>query len=157
MTYLVNDYKFCRFGRSTEIQIIVRGSLLTKRLFSSSQVFVLFLVFFLLPHPVSWTNRVNECLLGNLGLQRTLRTLLENGCFFFFSLQIVTWLKRHQEKRAVLTPTACLHSLPLIVEQWEKLLNLQFYSVHNFPPKVTVILRLLRFMELAIGYFQSEF
>lgn len=27
----------------------------------------------------------------------------------------------------------------------------------QFPPKVTVILRLLRFMELAIGYFQSEF
>lgn len=71
------------FGRSTETQIIVPGSLLTERLFPSSQVFVLFLVFFFLPHPVSRTNRVNECLLGmNLGLQRTLRTLLENEFFF---------------------------------------------------------------------------
>lgn len=79
----INFAGLVSFGRSTETQIIVPGSLLTERLFPSRQVFVLFLVFFFLPHPVSRTNRVNECLLGmNLGLQRTLRTLLENGFFF---------------------------------------------------------------------------
>jgi hypothetical protein len=54
-----------------------------------------------------------------------------------------------------LAPAACLHSMSVIEEQWEKLLNLQFYSVHNFSPEVTVILRLLHFMELAIGYFSK--
>lgn len=73
------------FGRSTETQIIVPGSLLTERLFPSSQVFVLFLVFSFLPHPVSRTTRVNECLLDE---SRTTKNF-ENPpgklmCFFFF-------------------------------------------------------------------------
>lgn len=153
----INFAVLVSFGRSTETQIIIPGSLLTERLFPSSQVFVLFLVFSFLPHPVSRTTRVNECLLDESRTTKNFENPPGKLMFFFFCLQIVTWLRSHQEKRAVLTPTAHLHSLPLIVEQWEKLLNLQFYSVHNFPPKVTVILQLLRFMELAIGYFQSEF
>lgn len=154
----INFAGLVSFGRSTETQIIVPGSLLTERLFPSSQVFVLFLVFSFLPHPVSWTNPSEWVSTGWISDYKELwGPSWKINVFFFFCLQIVTWLRSHQEKRAVLTPTAHLHSLPLIVEQWEKLLNLQFYSVHNFPPKVTVILQLLRFMELAIGYFQSEF
>lgn len=69
--------------------------------------------------------------------------------------QMVIWLRHRQGEWGFLAPAACLHSMSRIEEQWEKLLNLQFYSVHNFSPEVTVILRLLHFMALAIGYFSK--
>lgn len=56
MTYLVNDYKFCRFGRSTETQIIVPGSLLTERLFPS----LCAISGFLSSTTPSFTNKLSE-------------------------------------------------------------------------------------------------
>lgn len=159
MTYLVNDYKFCRFGELWQINrnsnhcswIPPNWKAFPK---SPSLCVISGLLFSTMP---SFTNKPSEWVSTGDESRTTKNFEDPPGKWIFFFLQIVTWLRSHQEKRAVLTPTAHLHSLPLIVEQWEKLLNLQFYSVHNFPPKVTVILRLLRFMELTIGYFQSEF